>query len=313
MLLSIDVGIKNMAYCIFNITDNKEKEFYKNVEIIDWNVINITKGLIEEETNIIYCNQYMKNKKKCEKRAVYINNNLTKCYCEKHFKQDENIYILTNEYNKTNLIKKNIIELKQIYNELNKNENENIDKINKKEIIEKIQNFFVKKIKIKKVNTNMISMIDICINLTKQLNEILDDKIDKIKKVIIENQISPIANRMKNIQIMITQYFIMKDSKIEIEYISSKNKLNNIILEKEILKDKNKEENKNLTESQIYNIHKKEGKKYCELILKKWNEKVENIKIWKEKWDNNKNKKDDLSDSLLQGIWYINVILKYIF
>ena len=36
--------------------------------------------------------------------------------------------------------------------------------------------------------------------------------------VIIENQISPIANRMKTIQGMITQYFIMKNI-YNVEYI----------------------------------------------------------------------------------------------
>ena len=39
------------------------------------------------------------------------------------------------------------------------------------------------------------------------------DKIDKLKDIthiIIENQISPIATRMKTIQGLLTQYFIMK-------------------------------------------------------------------------------------------------------
>jgi hypothetical protein len=43
--------------------------------------------------------------------------------------------------------------------------------------------------------------------------------------VIIENQISPLANRMKTIQGMVAQYFIMKNPAIQIEFISSSNKL----------------------------------------------------------------------------------------
>ena len=46
------------------------------------------------------------------------------------------------------------------------------------------------------------------INL-KKMDELYKD--DDIDTVIIENQISPIANRMKTLQGMIAQYFIMKE------------------------------------------------------------------------------------------------------
>ena len=45
-------------------------------------------------------------------------------------------------------------------------------------------------------------------------------------RVVIENQISPIATRMKTVQGMVTQYFLMRGvSKTRISYISAMNKL----------------------------------------------------------------------------------------
>ena len=46
-----------------------------------------------------------------------------------------------------------------------------------------------------------------------------------LDNVIIENQISPIANRMKTIQGMLMQYFIMSYENINIETLSSSGKL----------------------------------------------------------------------------------------
>ena len=58
----------------------------------------------------------------------------------------------------------------------------------------------------------------ICKNFDKEFEGI------NIDCVIIENQISPLANKMKTIQGMIAQYFIMNNTKT-IEFISASNKL----------------------------------------------------------------------------------------
>ena len=104
--------------------------------------------------------------------------------------------------------------------------------------------------------------------------------------VIIENQISPIANRMKTIQGMVSQYFIMRNNCRHIEFISSMNKL------------------KEYNGSNIkinYSDRKKLGIKVCLEILND-NDKEFFIKH---------KKKDDLADSFLQGLWYIkNKLIK---
>ena len=103
----------------------------------------------------------------------------------------------------------------------------------------------------------------------------------KIDIVLIENQISPIANKMKTIQGMLAQYFIMNNVNI-IDFVSSSNKL------------------KDFTEGKTtYNERKKLGIKIMKEQL--LNKRIDLRKIF----DKHK-KKDDLADSYLQGLWYIN-------
>ena len=63
------------------------------------------------------------------------------------------------------------------------------------------------------------------------IKKLTNDLFTTVDKVIIENQISPIANRMKTIQGMIAQFFIMNDIK-DIEFVAASNKLKNFITTK---------------------------------------------------------------------------------
>ena len=73
-IISIDVGIKNMAYCII------EKN-HDNFEILNWDTINI---LDDKINNLPKCNNIIKNKL-CNKIAVLSleNNNSIKYFCNK--------------------------------------------------------------------------------------------------------------------------------------------------------------------------------------------------------------------------------------
>jgi hypothetical protein len=55
------------------------------------------------------------------------------------------------------------------------------------------------------------------------LSELFDNY--ELDYIIIENQISTIATRMKSIQCMLSQFFIIKHPYSQIEFISSTNKL----------------------------------------------------------------------------------------
>jgi hypothetical protein len=172
--------------------------------------------------------------------------------------------------------------------------------------LDKINNFYKEKCFIpilnkKKKSANDTDLIIIGKNMKTLLNQIVG--IQDITHVIIENQISPIANRMKTIQGMLAQYFIMINSDIIIEFISSANKLRsfengqkleNVFIENTV------SENKEKTQSKIYKKHKIDGVTKCSQIL----EKNEDFKKWVHVLETKK--KDDLADCFLQGIWYLN-------
>ena len=266
-ILSIDVGIKNLAYCLFNLKN--ETEF----SITKWNVID----LVSDQKNI--CSISKKNGDKCTYKAKYCKNN--EYFCKKHAKNSENYIIANTELNPvkykrltchklTSLVKKQGIVL-----------DDNL-KYRKSRLIEMLDDLIKDKcfdvISEKKCGSMNMVMLGrkICEKFNKEFENI------KVDCVIIENQISPLANRMKTIQGMIAQYFIMNDVKT-IEFISASNKL------KQWVKRKT-----------TYNERKKLGIKVTLDLISNNNQ----FKIWDTIFVGSK-KQDDLADSFLQGIWYV--------
>ena len=343
-LASFDVGIKNMAYCIFDIQSispiSHENQCNSNVSVLDWNVIN----LMNDEPEMIKCNCIMthitkikkNNNKKNTKHKINDNDNnitinevqivsvpihvpipiqycgkiakyqkSTSFFCEKHAKTSG--FLMPNKECSPNQLKKRKIEeLSEIISkytipilEENLDVNLNIKPkpIKKKDILEKVLDFFEKKslipiIHIKK-SANDLDLISIGKNLKKELDKI--EEMKTVTHVIIENQISPIANRMKTIQGMLAQYFIMNTSTnnttnttndISIEFLSSSGKLKGF-----------EKQNENI--SSEYKQHKKDAIYYCHSFLEN-----EQFSSWKSHILHHK-KKDDLADCFLQGIWYL--------
>ena len=121
---------------------------------------------------------------------------------------------------------------------------------------------------------------------------------DSIDIVIIENQISPIANRMKTIQGMIAQYFIMKIPNIQIDFVNASNKLKDDAPPKSSSSTTGSETKKETTNK--YSDRKKQG-------IQKTNELLANNHDFSE-WStffSVHSKKDDLADCFLQGLWFI--------
>ena len=126
-----------------------------------------------------------------------------------------------------------------------------------------------------------MTLIEIGINLKLEMDLLFKDI--KIDTVIIENQISPIANRMKTLQGMMAQYFIMNNVN-DIHFISASNKLKDFLANKQT----------------TYSERKKKGIEVCEELLLN-NEKIsEHITLFE-----NSKKKDDLADCFLQGLWFL--------
>uniref|UniRef100_A0A6C0DN23 Uncharacterized protein n=1 Tax=viral metagenome TaxID=1070528 RepID=A0A6C0DN23_9ZZZZ len=135
----------------------------------------------------------------------------------------------------------------------------------------------------------------ICIG--KTMKTLLNDVsgIDQTTHVVIENQISPIANRMKTIQGMLAQYFIMKNSDTHIEFVSSIHKLNQFKdISGVVLSTKGDNGDKS-----NYRDHKRDGVDYTQQLLNANPEFQEQKPLFLES-----KKKDDLADSFLQGLWY---------
>ena len=139
--------------------------------------------------------------------------------------------------------------------------------------------YLVKNISLK--TANQLDLIEIGCKLASLLPEILP--MDKITTVLIENQISPIANRMKTIQGMLAQYFIDR-SITDIHFVSSHNKLKAFDVKKK-----------------TYAERKKSGIEVTEKII---TEKPL-LNKWKTLFKSHK-KKDDLADAFLQGLWYLS-------
>ena len=123
--------------------------------------------------------------------------------------------------------------------------------------------------------------------MKKKFNKIFENI--QVDGVIIENQIGPLAMRMKTLQGMIMQHFIEKNIPL-VEEVSASNKL------KEFLGNK----------KTTYSERKKESIIITRNILNENNYLNEWLEIF-----NKHKKKDDLADSFLQGRWYLkNTILK---
>ena len=284
-LISFDVGIKNLAYCIFEISGNC-------ISIVDWTLANLT----EESNNNspksqtdCTCNHMLKSKqmKMCEREAKYKKGDIYAC--EKHAKASTNYIMPQREFSLTSLKKLNMEQLKEkgkqhmyFYNETKK--------INKTEFVqglfEHLQKQCWTKLEMKKkVSASKMDLISIGTQMHIHFSQ--KTMLNNISYVVIENQISPIANRMKTIQGMITQEFIMRNCPY-IEYVSSSNKLGHFLSKTQTKENANK-----------YKAHKKDSVHICRNIIETQHP------TWLQMFDNAGTKKDDLADSFLQGLWYI--------
>ena len=108
-----------------------------------------------------------------------------------------------------------------------------------------------------------------------------------IDVVIIENQLSTLATRMKTLQGMITQYFIMRGVP-DIRFISATNKL------KLFSKDTDKDVKDDYADRKKRSIEITRS-----LILITTASSPLSVKFEKHK------KKDDLADCFLQGVWWL--------
>ena len=133
-------------------------------------------------------------------------------------------------------------------------------------------------------------------NMMKHLDAILFTAAPApIDMMIIENQISTLASRMKTLQGMITQYFIMKHIP-QIEFISASCKL-------KLFTDASSEDGG--VDASTYADRKKSGIIVCRSLGEISRKQNSNYAKWMPVFENHK-KKDDLADCFLQGLWRVH-------
>lgn len=163
----------------------------------------------------------------------------------------------------------------------------------------------------KKVNYTYAHDLDLITygrNMMKHLDAILyaPSTSAPIDMMIIENQISTLASRMKTLQGMITQYFIMKHIPI-IEFISASCKL-------KLFTDTNTNTNVDLmntdtvcVDASTYADRKRSGIAVCRSLGEISRKRNSDYAKWMPVFENHK-KKDDLADCFLQGLWRVHLL-----
>ena len=287
-VLSFDVGMKNLAYCLFKIEN-------KQYTILDWDIINICSN--NKEVKQI-CQGINKKGKKCTKQGYYFKNDF--CFCKVHAKKQK--YLIPTKELK-NIEKIKVIDLKKI---MVNHKLETNKKMLKKKCIKIVNEYLEKKYFTtkKKIKTKDINFFTYGKNMKKHFEHLF--KNTKLDLILIENQIGPLALRMKVLQGMILQHFIERNCENFIS-VNSCNKLKEFIKKKTTYSERKKESIK-ITLTLLENINKQFLKeKQTSFFNKKTNEYGNNNNKentnWYEYLKKHK-KKDDLADCFLQGIWY---------
>jgi hypothetical protein len=275
-ILSIDIGITNLAFCCFE----KQRE-HEPFKIVKWNVVN----LMETDAQVVRCSCSNK-KNSCKQVAKFKKNEIN--YCEKHAKQQPYI-IPTKEHSASSIQKQTISKLQEMANTYNIPYSMNITKCDLTRLLtDYIQTNSFDLLHCKKKHAGQLHLFEIGKLLKQTLNHLFSD-IQDIDYVIIENQIGPLAIRMKAIQGMVVQYFLMSHITVHhIEFISASNKLK----EYQPLNSKSK---------LSYSERKKLSISICDDFLKKDERFCEHYDFFQQH-----KKKDDLADTFLQGLWFIS-------
>lgn len=268
-ILSIDVGLLNLAYCVIELIDKDTKKF----NVVDWGIINVSQDVEEccicgkpgkfKGYDSVYCGIH---KGKHVKR-FNLNKDVDKvfeeqcCVCEKKAK-----FCIKNE------------------NYCTPHKNSTIKRLEKEDELRPI----------KKENIMKTGVNELCERMGRKLDE---KNFKDIDKVVIENQPVIKNPKMKTVQIFVSSYFILRlnidrDLQTEVVFCLASNKLKyDIEKTKKVLSTAKNSQQK-------YDLTKSLGEEYALEVLKNNDQKK-----WLTFLEDNKKKKDDLCDSLMQGYY----------
>lgn len=290
-ILSWDVGIKNLAYCIIQKNELKFK-------ILDWGVINLV-----DDTQL--CQFTLRGGETCKSSAKYRLFHSE----EKIFENHENgICVCTTHKSKIEPCLETVKNLKKC--KIQKNyvcvECETVATCKILNIDydycwcdshKKKGEMFAKKLKVKKIVTTNCAKKPIQVLAEKLVTKLDEhDIFMNVDEVIIENQPSLINMTMKTISSFLYMYFVKtgivdkkNNSKINaINFISPSNKL-------KVAEENTNDILKKTETTKVYKMTKKLGVKYCEALLDENDKKI--FSEFK--------KKDDPADAFLAGLKYL--------
>lgn len=280
-ILSFDVGIKNLAYCLIHFNNGK-------YEIKKWGIIN----LIEESTNQECC-----EKEKCKKPVKWLSekdgNVVYYCGIHKGLYSDLDENWEDDYVSKTDKLECSTCGKTAYY--ITK-EGTNLCAIHKKSYLKKVETSHKLKAVSKKKCNNFTTF-----DLGKKMFNIMDGMKDflQVDEVLIENQPTLKNPRMKAISSLAFSYFILRgitdgekngSSIKNVRFISPSNKL-------KVNQDQTLEVLSKTEEGKVYKMTKDLAKQYTRILLK-------DDKKWLDHLDTYK-KKDDMCDALLQGYHYL--------
>ena len=363
-IISFDVGMKNLAYCLFSIPDTVTttmtgtgpSDLIHEIQIERWDVIDLRFEPNLSDTSIAEAVP------PAPKRTCINDGKLAKwmylpggqgctpspfMYCSKCSEKSKyktpSREILPIKRKPELLLKKKLGELMDIKANLSTHANQTATatatatnlKVRKADLIQEITTTLSRDYlepfdeskyssylagttppaKPKKANYTYAHDLDLITygrNMMKHLDAILYSTTPSsatntpIDMMIIENQISTLASRMKTLQGMITQYFIMKHIP-RIEFISASCKL-------KLFTDTNTNTSLDLTntdtvcvDASTYADRKKSGIAICRSLGEISRKRNSDYAKWMPVFENHK-KKDDLSDCFLQGLWRVHLL-----
>lgn len=296
-VLSFDVGIKNLAYCLMEWNDDINEK--NNLKVHSWDLINLVTNKV---VNNFHCMDT-----KCDKKIKsYVEIDTQKYYfCTKHFtKKNEYLKDIIDKYQDDRWIEiqngtccKCEKSCKKYY--VNGTINKSLCKTHYTQFKNNIMKSIDKLHTYKDKKVNDMETYELKLSLIKALDERKDIFLKNIDMILIENQPSRMNPKMKAIADTLYTWFMIRgvvDKNINnasvnsINFISPSNKLKEFD-QSMINVAKKKGENK-------YALTKSLSVKSTKTMLTAYglNEWVKHLTSY--------GKQDDLSDSFLQG-WYV--------
>ena len=318
-VLSIDVGMKNLAYCLFEYDPHKlvageiktPEHMMQLVNIVAWDTVNLCDPDEPAAAAAAASKAPMCSHDGCKFAAKFASEAAAAAaaathYCTRHANASGYKMPLPSGLGSTKTLKKMGLEELRVFSGeyLSVSIPEKCEK-SKLKLLQHVtaaltaEYLIAVSAKPKVVSAASLDLITIGRNMHRRFDA-LPHLASGIDVVIIENQLSTLATRMKTLQGMITQYFIMRGVP-DIRFISATNKLKLFSEE---------------GGSGDYADRKKRSIEITRALLTLLNVNVNvNVNVNEQahappplmstKFEKHK-KKDDLADCFLQGVWWLS-------